>query len=195
MLPLGSALVRFAPAYVQAPASTSTSGSACSDLDPCAGLYIRTAKLVQGIPVVTSIPRPSDGASSSSSSTVSPDQDSFDDYPEIGISTFGDSAREGCLIFMVAPAENLSNNNSSRYPTIRRSEASDARMPDHGMIQNLNPDFNVVWLQTIMELIQCMAPEGSPLVALAQQGAEVANLTIAEKSANNPRREPSIGND
>jgi hypothetical protein len=96
---------------------------------------------------------------------------------------------------MVAPAENLSNNNSSRYPTIRRSEASDARMPDHGMIQNLNPDFNVVWLQTIMELIQCMAPEGSPLVALAQQGAEVANLMIAEKSANNPRREPSIGND
>jgi hypothetical protein len=68
-------------------------------------------------------------------------------------------------------------------------------MPDHGMIQNLNPDFNVVWLQTIMELIQCMAPEGSPLVALAQQGAEVANLTIAEKSANNPRREPSIDND
>jgi hypothetical protein len=39
------------------------------------------------------------------------------------------------------------------------------------MIQNLNPEFNVVRLQTIMETIQRMAPEGSPLVALAHQGA------------------------
>jgi hypothetical protein len=56
-----------------------------------------------GIPLVTSILRPSTGASSSSSSTVSPDQDSSDDYPEIGISTCGDSAEEGRVIFMVAP--------------------------------------------------------------------------------------------
>jgi hypothetical protein len=45
-----------------------------------------------------------------------------------------------------------------------------------------------------METIQRMAPEGSPLVALAQQGAELANLVVAEKSVGNPRREPSIGN-
>jgi hypothetical protein len=62
------------------------------------------------------------------------------------------------------------------------------------MIQNLNPDFNVVWLQTIMESIPRMELEGSPLVALAQQGADVANLVIVEKSAGNPRREPFVGN-
>jgi hypothetical protein len=49
-------------------------------------------------------------------------------------------------------------------------------------------------LQTIMKSIQRMTPEGSPLVALAHQGAEVANLIIAEKSGGNPQREPSIGN-
>jgi hypothetical protein len=36
-----------------------------------------------------------------------------------------------------------------------------------------------------------MAPDGSPLALLAQQGAEAANLVIAEKSAGIPRREPS----
>jgi hypothetical protein len=74
---------------------------------------------------------------------------------------------------MVAPARGPSQNNSSRYPTIERSEASDTQMPNDGMIWNLNPDFNVIRLQTIMESIQRMAPEGSPLVSLAQQGAEV----------------------
>jgi hypothetical protein len=44
-----------------------------------------------------------------------------------------------------------------------------------------------------METIQRMAPDGSPLAVLAQQGAKVANLNIAEKSTNVPRREPSIG--
>jgi hypothetical protein len=39
-----------------------------------------------------------------------------------------------------------------------------------------------------------MAPEGSPLVALAQQGAEVANYVIAQRPACNPRGEPSVGN-
>jgi hypothetical protein len=36
-----------------------------------------------------------------------------------------------------------------------------------------------------------MAPDGSPLALLAQQGAEAANLIIAEKSAGVPRGEPS----
>jgi hypothetical protein len=39
-----------------------------------------------------------------------------------------------------------------------------------------------------------MAPEVSPLVALAQQGAEVANFIIAERSVGNPRGEPSVDN-
>jgi hypothetical protein len=44
-----------------------------------------------------------------------------------------------------------------------------------------------------METIQCMAPDGSPLALLAQQGAEAANLIVAEKSAGVPRGEPSVG--
>jgi hypothetical protein len=71
---------------------------------------------------------------------------------------------------MVAPAGAPSHNSYSRYSTIRRSETSDARMPNNEMIRNLNPDFNVMRLQTIMESIQRMTPKGSPLIALAQQG-------------------------
>jgi hypothetical protein len=65
-------------------------------------------------------------------------------------------------------------------------------MPNDGMIQNLNLDFNVVQVQTIMESIQRMTLEGSPLVALAQQGAEAANYVITQRSAGNPRGQPSI---
>jgi hypothetical protein len=61
-----------------------------------------------------------------------------------------------------------SQNSSNRYPTIGRSEASDARTPNDGMIRNLNLDFNAFRLKTIMESIQRMESEGSPLVALAQ---------------------------
>jgi hypothetical protein len=38
-----------------------------------------------------------------------------------------------------------------------------------------------------------MAPDGSPLALLAQQGAEAANLVVAEKLASVPRGEPSAG--
>jgi hypothetical protein len=38
-----------------------------------------------------------------------------------------------------------------------------------------------------------MTPDGSPLALLAQQGAEAANLVVAEKSAGVPRGEPSTG--
>jgi hypothetical protein len=57
----------------------------------------------------------------------------------------------------------------------------------------LNPYFNVVRVQAIMETIQRMAPDGSPLAVLAQQGAEVANLIVAKKSVGIPQREPSVG--
>jgi hypothetical protein len=57
---------------------------------------------------------------------------------------------------------------------------SDARTPNDEMIQNLNPNFNIVRLQTIMESIQRITPEVFPLIALVQQGAEVANHVIAE---------------
>jgi hypothetical protein len=45
-----------------------------------------------------------------------------------------------------------------------------------------------------MESIQWITPEGSPLVALAQQGVEMVNIVVAQRSADNPRGEPSIGN-
>jgi hypothetical protein len=61
-----------------------------------------------------------------------------------------------------------------------RSEASDTRTPNEWMIQNLNSDFNDIQLQIIIESIQRMAPEGSPLIALAQQGAEVVNVIVAQ---------------
>jgi hypothetical protein len=69
---------------------------------------------------------------------------------------------------MVAPAGAPSHNSSRRYPTIGRSEAFDAWMPNDEMIMNLILDFNVARLQIIMESIQRMAPEGSPLIDLAQ---------------------------
>jgi hypothetical protein len=61
------------------------------------------------------------------------------------------------------------------------------------LAQNLNLDFNVVRVQAIMETIQRIAPDGSPLTVLAQQGADAANLIITEKSVDVPRREPSVG--
>jgi hypothetical protein len=62
------------------------------------------------------------------------------------------------------------------------------------MIQNLNLNINAIWLQTIMESIRWMASLGSPFIALAQQGAEVANIIVAQRSVGNPREEPSVGN-
>jgi hypothetical protein len=109
-----------------APAPSSTSDDACSDLDPFAGLYIRTAKLVRGILIVTSILRPFIGASSSSSSASSPDRDSSNNYPEIRASVCEKSAEDDRLIFMVAPNGDQYRNNSSGYPNIGRCEASDA---------------------------------------------------------------------
>jgi hypothetical protein len=47
-----------------------------------------------------------------------------------------------------------------------------------------------------METIQHMAPDGSSLAVLAQQGVEAAKLIITEKSTGVPWREPSVsGND
>jgi hypothetical protein len=87
---------------------------------------------------------------------------------------------------MVAPNGDRLNNTSSRYLTIGRSEASDAQTPSGGLVQNLNPDFNIVWVQAIMETIQRLAPNGYPLAVLAQQGAESVNLVVAEKSDDFP---------
>jgi hypothetical protein len=173
------------------PSSASSETQAESDLFD--GPYIRTVKLIREIPVVTTILRPYAGAASSSPSALSSDQGSSENYPEIGVNTCESSASTSRLICMVAPNEDQPRHSSSGYPTIGRSEASDARTPSTGLIRNLNPDFNAVRVQAIMETIQRMAPDGSPLALLAQQGAEAANLVIAEKSTGIPRREPSGG--
>jgi hypothetical protein len=100
-----------------------------ADLDFFDGPYIRTVKLVREIPVVTTIHRPCAGASSSSSSALSSDQGSSEDYPEIRVSTCGSSVDVSRLICMVALNEEQPHHSSSGYPTIGRSEASDARTP------------------------------------------------------------------
>jgi hypothetical protein len=174
-------------------AHSSASSGTQADSNFFDGLYIRTVKLVRGIPIVTTILRPCAGASSSSSSALSSDQGSSEDYPEIGVSTCGSSADISRLIFMVAPNEDQPHHSCSGYPTIGRSEASDARTPSTGLIRNLNPDFNAIRVQAIMETIQRMAPDGSPLALLSQQGAEAANLVVVEKLTVVPRREPSGG--
>jgi hypothetical protein len=126
------------------PAPSSASGGACSGSNPFAGLYIRTAKLVQDISIVTSALRPFVRASSSSSLTSSLDRDSSNDYPEIGASACGNSTEDDRLILMVAPDGDQARNSSSGYPTIGRSEATDAQTSSTGLVRNLNPDFNAV---------------------------------------------------
>jgi hypothetical protein len=68
-------------------------------------VYIRTVKIVQDIPVVTSIIRPLAGASSSSSSASTPDPNLSDNYPEIGASACGEPAVSNHLIYMVTRME------------------------------------------------------------------------------------------
>jgi hypothetical protein len=66
-------------------ALSSASSETQADSDFFDGSYIRTVRLVRGIPVVTTILRPCAGASSSSSSALFSDQGSSEDYPEIGV--------------------------------------------------------------------------------------------------------------
>jgi hypothetical protein len=108
------------------------------------------------------------GVSSSSSSASSPDRDSSNDYLEIRASAYGNSIEDGRLILMVAPDGDRARNSSSGYPTIGRSEATDAQTPSAGLVRNLNPEFNVVRVQVIMDTIQHMAPDGSTPALLAQ---------------------------
>jgi hypothetical protein len=129
------------------PAPSSIAGSTCAGLDPFVGLYIRTTKLIRGIPIVTSTLWTFTGASSSSSSASSPSRDSSDEYPKIRASTCGKSAEDNRLILMVAPNGDRSRNSAR-------------------LVQNLNPDFNAIRIQAIMETIQRMASDGSPLALL-----------------------------
>jgi hypothetical protein len=145
------------------PAPSSTSGNTYSGLDLFVGLYIRTAKLIRGILMVTSTLRTFIGASSSSSSASSSSRDSSNEYPEIRANTCGKSVEDSHLILMVASNGDQSHNSSSGYPNIGRSEMSGAQTPSAGLDRNLITYFNAIQVQTIMEIIQGMTPDGSPL--------------------------------
>jgi hypothetical protein len=136
--------------------------------------------------------RPFNGVLSSSSSASFLSRDSSDDYLEIEASACRNSAEDSRLILMVDLNEDRSCNRSSGYSTIGRSETSDVQTPSAGLVRNLNPDFNAVRVQMIIEIIQRMTPDGSPLALLAQQGAEAVNIVVAEKSVDVSRREPYV---
>jgi hypothetical protein len=90
LLTQGPAPKRLASVYWHPPyllASSSTSGGVCLGLNPYAGPYHCAAKMTWGIPIETPIFQSSAETLSSSTSAASPDQDSSDDYPEIGGST------------------------------------------------------------------------------------------------------------
>jgi hypothetical protein len=111
------------------PVNPCTSGRVFSGLNPHAGPYYLFAMISQGFPIGTPIFQPSVGTSSSSSLGASPNRDSTEDYPEIGDSICWNPVVEDRCINMVAPTGAPSQNSSSRYPTIRRSEASEAWTP------------------------------------------------------------------
>jgi hypothetical protein len=64
--------------------TSSTSGGAYLGLNPRAWPYYFSAMMSQGRPIGTSIFQPSTRTSSSSSSGVTPDWDSIEDYLDIG---------------------------------------------------------------------------------------------------------------
>jgi hypothetical protein len=99
------------------PANSSTSGGACSGMNPYAEPYYLTAMTSQEILIEVTISESLAGTSSSSLG-VSPDRDSTEDYPEIGGNFYWNPVEEGCLFSMVALAP--SGNNSSRYPHHRK---------------------------------------------------------------------------
>jgi hypothetical protein len=170
LLTRGPAPRHHALIYGQAPylsTNPATSGRASSGLNPYAGPYYRSARMSRGLPIWKTILQPKAGASSSSSSRETLDRDYAEDYPKISSSACWNPAIEALHINMVGPARVDSQNSSSKYPTIGESEASYARTPSNNIVRNLNPDFNTVRLQTIMESIRWMVSPDSPLVALA----------------------------
>jgi hypothetical protein len=89
LLTRGPAPKQFTPIYGQAlylMANSSTLGEACVGLNLYAGPFHLTAKTSQELQIETSIFQPSAGTSSSSASGASPNRDSANDYPKIGVS-------------------------------------------------------------------------------------------------------------
>jgi hypothetical protein len=132
-----------APYYPAEPRATLAPGGARSGLNPYVGLYTSTAITSWGHPI--GVP-----ASWSSIETVS--------STSLGTSTSRKPAAEAHRISMVGPDRAASHNNSNKYTTIKGSKVFDAWTPSNRVVRNLNPDFNIVRLQTIKESIQRLVP-------------------------------------
>jgi hypothetical protein len=135
LLTRGSALKHPASVYGKTPyypADLSTLGGVCSCLNPYAGPYYLTVMISRG----SRSGRPSAshrlGQHAHLHQGHFPDQDSTKDYPKIGGSCCWSPTVEGCLITMVDSAP--SKKSASKYPTIERSEASNARTPDDRLV-------------------------------------------------------------
>jgi hypothetical protein len=135
LLTWGSALKHPVSVYGKTsyyPADLSTLGGVCSGLNPYAGPYYLTVMISWGFSIRATICQPSAGTTCSFTSGHPPDQDSTKDYPKIGGSCCWSPIVEGCLITMVDSAP--SKKSASKYPTIERSEASNARTPDDRLV-------------------------------------------------------------
>jgi hypothetical protein len=159
---------RSAPTHL-ALASLSTLGGSCSGLDPCQGV---TSAPSRSFRVYWSW-HPSSGTWLGHRAHLH--RHRFLIQIHLMTTLRSRSAPAGNLRKVIAlstswpPNGDRSHNSSSRYPTIGRSKTSDAQTPSGGLVRNLNSDINSVWVQVIMETIQRMAPDGSPLTVLAQQ--------------------------
>jgi hypothetical protein len=126
-----------ASVYGRAPyflTDTSTSGGACSDLNPYTGPYYRSTKTSRGLLIWKTILQPSAGASSSSSLGETPNRDSIEDYTAIGGCACWNPTIKAHRINMVGPARGNSQNSSNKYRTIGGSEAFDVRTPSSNIL-------------------------------------------------------------
>jgi hypothetical protein len=120
------------------------------------------------------------------------DDYSIEEYPVILDNNHWDLNVEAHRVNMTGHHGHESRNLSSRYPMIGRLETSDVATSNR-LVQNQNPNFEVVLLQTLMESIRFMVKDGSPLAPLVQQGDEIIGrigavalvATHAEQSTGN----------
>jgi hypothetical protein len=90
------------------PIDPSTSGGACSCLNPHVGLYYLSLMTSQGLPIRKTIFQSTTGTSSSSSLGPTPDRDSIEDYLEIsGVPTRTLPLRPAALAWWVQPGGTL----------------------------------------------------------------------------------------
>jgi hypothetical protein len=123
-----------APYYPVDPSIASASGGDHSCLNPYAGSYAPTTMTSWGHPIGVPVSWAPAETSSPTSSSTSTGRDSIEDYPEIMGSVYGNPTIETRHINMVGPTRAPSHNSTSRYPTIKRSKASNAWTPRNRVV-------------------------------------------------------------